>query len=378
MEIKVREVGEAQTKSVQEVENELLAKHEEEISQGETTSEKNTEEATIKEAPKETPKEAPVVEAEKESSSLKEEDVLSYIKNRYDKQIDSVDQLFSEREQAEDLPEDVSAYLKYKKETGRGINDFMKLNEDFDDLDDNTLLARYYANKEDGLDGDDISFMIEEEFGYDKEIDEESDIRRKKVAKKKELAKAKNFFEDQKEKYKAPLESSPGVSSTKDQEEINAYKEYQAKVLSAQEDELKKYEWFQKKTDEYFNNEFKGFEFKVNDRDIVYSPAEAAEIKKTQSDLNNFISKYVNKDGVIDDAKGYHKALAMAMNPERAAKFFYEQGMADAVDNVARKSKNINMDIRQAPQTLSKGGFNVKSVSNDSGRGLRIRSNKNK
>jgi len=191
MEIKVREVGEAQTKSVQEVENELLAKHEEEISQGETTSEKNTEEATIKEGPEETPKEAPVVEAEKESSSLKEEDVLSYIKNRYDKQIDSVDQLFSEREQAEDLPEDVSAYLKYKKETGRGINDFMKLNEDFDDLDDNTLLARYYANKEDGLDSDDISFMIEEEFGYDKEIDEESDIRRKKVAKKKELAKAK-------------------------------------------------------------------------------------------------------------------------------------------------------------------------------------------
>ena len=359
MEIKVREVGEAQTKSVQEVENELLAKHEEEISQGETTSEKNTEEAAIKEAPEETPKEAPVVEAEKESSSLKEEDVLSYIKNRYDKQIDSVDQLFSEREQAEDLPEDVSAYLKYKK-------------------DDNTLLARYYANKEDGLDSDDISFMIEEEFGYDKEIDEESDIRRKKVAKKKELAKAKNFFEDQKEKYKAPLESSPGAASTKDQEEINAYKEYQAKVLSAQEDELKKYEWFQKKTDEYFNNEFKGFEFKVNDRDIVYSPAEAAEIKKTQSDLNNFISKYVNKDGVIDDAKGYHKALAMAMNPERAAKFFYEQGMADAVDNVARKSKNINMDIRQAPQTLSKGGFNVKSVSSDSGRGLRIRSNKNK
>ena len=366
MEIKVREVGEAQTKSVQEVENELLAKHEEEISQGETTSEKNTEEATIKEAPEETPKEAPVVEAEKESSSLKEEDVLSYIKNRYDKQIDSVDQLFSEREQAEDLPEDVSAYLKYKKETGRGINDFMKLNEDFDDLDDNTLLARYYANKEDGLDGDDISFMIEEEFGYDKEIDEESDIRRKKVAKKKELAKAKNFFEDQKEKYKAPLESSPGAASTKDQEEINAYKEYQAKVLSAQEDELKKYEWFQKKTDEYFNNEFKGFEFKVNDRDIVYSPAEAAEIKKTQSDLNNFISKYVNKDGVIDDAKGYHKALAMAMNPERAAKFFYEQGMADAVDNVARKSKNINMNPRQANKEVEVGGVKYRVLSGDS------------
>ena len=370
MKITVKEVADVEAKSVQEVENELLAKHEEEFSQEEKVPETNTVEVATGETP--------VAEPEKEIPSLNEEDVLSYIKNRYDKQIDSVDQLFSEREKAEDLPEDVSTYLKYKKETGRSIKDFMKLNEDFDDLDDNTLLARYYANKEDGLDSDDISFMIEEEFGYDKDIDEESDIRRKNVAKKKELAKARNFFEDQKEKYKAPLESSPGAASTKDQEEFNAYKEYQAKALNVQDEERKKYEWFQKKTDEYFNDEFKGFEFNVNDRDIVYSPAETAEIKSTQSDLNNFISKYVNKDGVIDDAKGYHKALAMAMNPDRVAKFFYEQGMSDAVDNVARKSKNINMDIRQTPQNLSKGGFNVKSVSTDSGRGLRIRSNKNK
>jgi hypothetical protein len=307
---------------------------------------------------------------------LSDEEVLSFIKNRYNREINSVDELFSAREEATELPEDVSSYLKYKKETGRGIKDFIKLNEEIDESDPQSLLAQYYAQTESDLDSEDIQFMIDERFSYDEDLDDESDVKRKKLAIKKELAKAKKFFEEEREKYRAPLESSGMATSAEDQEASKAYKEYMAQAQSVQEENQKRYEWFQQKTSEVFGDGFKGFEFAVNDKTLVYSPAEAAELKKSQSDIMNFIGKFANEDGLIEDAKGYHKALAVAMNPERFAKFFYEQGMSAAVDDVTRKSKNINMDIRQSPQNISKGGMNVKSLSNDSGRGLKIRSNK--
>jgi hypothetical protein len=360
MEIKVKELGSVEAKSVQEIEGELLAKHEESLSEA-------------KEAPE--PVQESVLE-DKAPSSLNEEDVLSFIKNRYDKQINSVDELFSAREGASELPEDVAAYMKYKKETGRGIKDFIKLNEDIDESNPQSLLAQYYAQTESDLDSEDIQFMIDERFSFDEDLDDESDVKRKKLFMKKELAKAKKFFEEEREKYRAPLESSGMAVSTEDQEASKAYKEYMAQAQSVQEENQKRYEWFQQKTSEVFGDGFKGFEFAVNDKTLVYSPAEAAELKKSQSDIMNFIGKFANEDGLIEDAKGYHKALAVAMNPERFAKFFYEQGMSAAVDDVARKSKNINMDIRQSPQAVSKGGMNVKSLSNDSGRGLKIRSNK--
>ena len=360
MEIKVKELGSVEAKSVQEIEGELLAKHEQSLSEGNESPQPAMGEVQNNEAP----------------VQLSDEEVLSFIKNRYNREINSVDELFSAREEATELPEDVSSYLKYKKETGRGIKDFIKLNEEIDDSDPQSLLAQYYAQTESDLDSEDIQFMIDERFSYDEDLDDESDVKRKKLAIKKELAKAKKFFEEEREKYRAPLESSGMATSAEDQEASKAYKEYMAQAQSVQEENQKRYEWFQQKTSEVFGDGFKGFEFAVNDKTLVYSPAEAAELKKSQSDIMNFIGKFANEDGLIEDAKGYHKALAVAMNPERFAKFFYEQGMSAAVDDVARKSKNINMDIRQSPQAVSKGGMNVKSLSNDSGRGLKIRSNK--
>jgi len=360
MEIKVKELGSVEAKSVQEIEGELLAKHEQSLSGGNESPQPVMEEVQNNEAP----------------APLSDEDVLSFIKNRYNREINSVDELFAAREEASELPEDVSAYLKYKKETGRGIKDFIKLNEEIDESNPQGLLAQYYAQTDSDLDSEDIQFMIEERFSYDEDLDDEADVKRKKLAMKKELAKAKKFFEEEREKYRAPLESSGMATSAEDQEASKAYKEYMAQAQSVQEENQKRYEWFQQKTNEVFGDGFKGFEFAVNDKTFVYSPAEAAELKKSQSDIMNFIGKFANADGLIEDAKGYHKALAVAMNPERFARFFYEQGMSAAVDDVARKSKNINMDIRQSPQAVSKGGMNVKSLSNDSGRGLKIRSNK--
>ena len=361
MEISVKELGSVEAKSIQEIEGALLAKHEQSLSENETPKQQEV---------------TSVVSEQKETPSLTEEDVLSFIKNRYDKQIDSVDQLFAEREKVSELPEDVAAYLNYKKETGRGIKDFIKLNEDIDESNPKNTLAQYYTQTESDLDSEDIQFMIEERFAYDEDLDDEGDIKRKKLAMKKELAKAKKFFEEEREKYSLPLESRGTVASPEDQEASKAYKEYMAQAQSVQEENQKRYEWFQQKTSEVFGDGFKGFEFAVNDKTLVYSPADTAELKKAQSDITNFVRKYMSEDGLIQDAKGYHKALAVAMHPERFAKFFYEQGMSAAVDDVTRKSKNINMDIRQSPQTIGKGGMNVKSLSNDSGRGLKIRSTK--
>ena len=351
MDFKVKEVGSVEAKSVQEVEQELLEKHEAELNQQQNE----------------------VVESQETTSELKEEDVLSFIGNRYGRQINSLDELIEVRQESSELPEDVAAYLNYKKETGRGIKDFIKLNESLDDKDPNELLANYYAAIESDLDAEDIEFMLNERFHYDEDLDDEADVRRKKLAKKKELAKAKQHFEEQREKYKAPLESSMAATSGVNQEELEAYREYMSNAKGIEEENQKRYEWFQRKTDEVFSDGFKGFEFNVNDKTFNFSPVEAAELKKSQSDIMNFFKKFTNEDGLIENANAYHKALSVAMNPERFAKFFYEQGMSDAVDDLSRKSKNINMDVRQSPQTVSKGGFKVASLSPDSGRGLKIR-----
>ena len=363
-------------KSKQEIESELLKKHEQELQSEESEVKDKNEETTESVVVSKEEKTEEVVEPEKTpSSELSDEDVLSYIKNRYNKDISSVDDLFTQKKDNDELPEEVSAYLKYKKETGRGIEDFYKLQKDFDVMEDDQLLATYYEDIEDGLDALDIQDLIDEKFSFDEELDEVRDIKKRKLAKKRELAKAKNYFNDQKDKYKVPLESRGNGLSDKDKETITAYKSYIDESNTVQEVQKKKYDWFLKKTDEVFNNEFKGFEFNVGDKNFTYKPGDASELKNVQKDVNNFVNKYMDNEGLINDAKGYHKALSIAMNPEKYAKFFYEQGMTDAVDNVSKKSKNIDMDVRQASQSVSKDGLKIRAVGNtDSGRGLKIRS----
>ena len=358
-------------KSQAEIEEKLLKDHDEKLQAEETNN--KTETPVLKEE-KEVEKEVETKE-ETPSSELNDEDVLSYIKNRYNKDINSVDDLFAEKNANEELPEDVSTYLKYKKETGRGIADFYNLQKDYTTMEDDQVLADYYSNIEEGLDTFDIQDLLEDKFSFDEELDEARDIKKRKLAKKRELAKAKKYFNDQKDKYKVPLESSGDGLSDKDRETLSAYKSYIDESKTVQDAQKKKYDWFLKKTDEVFNNEFKGFEFNVGEKNFTYKPGDVSEIKNVQKDVSNFVNKYMDKDGLINDAKGYHKALSIAMNPEKYAKFFYEQGMTDAVDNVSKKSKNIDMEVRQASQSVSKDGLTVRSVGDtSSGRGLKIRS----
>ena len=380
MEIKVRDLGQVEEKSKAEIEEELLKKHEEkfedtdskpQIEKTEEPVEASKEEEKVKE---ETPS-SELIDEKTPSSELNDEDVLSYIKKRYDKDITTVDELFAEKEANEELPEDVSAYLKYKKETGRGIEDFYNLQKDYDSMEDDSVLVSFYSSTEEGLDAIDIQDIIEDKFSFDEELDEPKDIKKKKLAKKRELAKAKKFLNEQKDKYKIPLESSGGGLSNNQQENLNAYKSYLEESKSIGEQNQKKYDYFLNKTNEVFNSEFKGFEFNVGDSNITFKPGTTEELKNVQSDVNNYINKFMDKDGRIEDPKGYHRSLAVAMNPEKFAQFFYDQGVSATVDNVSRKSKNINMDVRQAAQTITKDGMKIRAVGDtNSGSGLKIRS----
>ena len=361
MEFKVRALD-VEPKSVQEVEKALLEKHEQEMNN------QNPENVVEQQQEIEVPQE--------QSVDLKEEDVLSYIGKRYNKQINSFDELMAERKESEELPEDVAAYLKYKKETGRGFDDFLKLNKDYDSMDSEDLLKNYLLSTQEGLDEDDVDVMMDE-YRYDEDLDDESTVKKVKIAKKKVVAEAKKYFNTQKEKYKMPLESSGLSVSNEEREQYELYKQYLSEAKTVEEENNRKRGWFEQKTNEVFSGEFKGFEFNINDKKMAYAPSDAAELKKLQSNPSNFINKFLDENGLIKDAAGYHKSLAVAMNPEKFAKYFYEQGMADATDDVMRKTKNINMSERRAPEvTKSNDGFQVRAVNPDSGRNLKIRSAK--
>ena len=352
MEIKVREVSEVESKSTQQVEQELLDKHEAELN-GE-----------------------PTPEAEPSAPALSEDEVRSFLSSRYGREIVSLDELNEVRETQVELPEDVAAYYKYKQETGRGLQDFMKVNQNLAEADGDGLLKEYLLQTEDGLDAEDVEMMMED-YKFDEDLDDETDIKKAKLAKKKAVAKARKYFEEEKEKYQAPLESR-GAGSLEESEEYQEYKQYVEQAKTYQEEQKRRKEWFDEKTGEVFSEQFKGFEFNLNDKSYVYSPGDRGELKKLQQTPEAWLNKYLDEQGLVKDAKGYHKSLAVAMNPEKFAEFFYEQGKAAAVDDVMRKTKNINMSERPVPQAVSKGEFKVRAVAPSSGRGLKIRSSRNK
>lgn len=349
MEIKVREVNEVESKSTQQVEQELLEKHE-----AEQTGEQPVQEETVE-----------------EPAGLSEDDVRSFLSERYGREIGSLDELNEVRETAPELPEDVAAYYKFKQETGRGLEDFMKVNRNLDEANGDALLKEYLLLTEDGLDSEDVDMMMEE-YTYDEDLDDEGDIKKAKLAKKKAIAKAKKYFEEQKEKYQAPLESR-GAASLEDSEEYQSYKQYVEQAKTYQEEQKRRKEWFDEKTNEVFSDGFKGFEFSIDDKSYVYTPGDRTELKKLQQTPEAWLNKYLDDKGLVKDAAGYHKSLAVAMNPEKFAQFFYEQGQANAVDDVMRKTKNINMSERSAPQSTTKGGLKIRAVNQDSGRGLKIK-----
>lgn len=357
-EVKAVEFGEE--KSVQQIEQELLDKHEKE--QG------------IVDETKEEPIKIVVDEQPNLEKQIEENDVLSFIKNRYNKEINTVEELFEARKETEELPEDVSLFLKFKKETGRGIDDFVKLNRDFDSEDPNKLLFDYYKVNNPELDDEEVAFELETRFKYDEDLDDERDIKKKRIAHKQELTKAKNYFNQLKEQYKTPLESRGVVVPDEEKEQYNAFKQYAQSAKDVEREQAERAKYFAQKTEELFSNDFKGFGFKVGDSEFVYKPAEAEVIKRDQSNLTEFIKTFLDDKGYIKDPAAYHRAIAVARNPEAFAKFFYDQGASRTVDSIARESKNIDMGVKSMPESLTKGGMKITALDNNHGSRLVIKS----
>ena len=373
MEMQVREVTDVVEKSKQQIEQELLDKHEAQ-QKLEFDDDKKEQVDSVEVSEPEIKSEESIVEELKkdpELLELNEEQVLSFIEKRYGKQINSLEELTAEREESETLPEDVAAYFKYKKETGRSLEEYVKLQQDFSQMNPDSLLKEYLTITEEGLDPEDIESIMED-YEFDEELDDPADVKKTRLAKKKIIAKAKKFFREQQEVYRQPLESRE--SSASQNEEFKAYKQYVNEAKTQKEESDRKSDWFAKKSDEVFSTEFKGFKFKVDESNLTFSPGNASELRKAQDTPMNFVNKFLDESGMLKDAEGYHRSLAIAMNPEKFAQFFYEQGQSNATEDVIRKTKNINMSERSAPEVSTQGGMQVKSVSTPSSNGLKIRS----
>ena len=255
--------------------------------------------------------------------------------------------------------------MDFMEETGGDLNDYVKLNQDYSKLDDKNLLYEYYKQTKPHLNSEEINFLMEDSFSYDEEVDEERDIRRKKLALKEQVASARAHLDGQKSKYYEEIKA--GSKLTEEQQKaIDFFNRYNKESEVTQKTVKKNSDIFTQKTNEVFNDKFKGFEYNVGDKKYRFNVNNAEEVKNTQSDISNFTKKFLDKNSALTDAKGYHKSLYTAMNADAVAKHFYEQGKADAMKDSVAKSKNVDMNPRQKHGVIEAGGVKVKVLGEDS------------
>jgi len=258
------------------------------------------------------------------------------------------------------LPENIQKLVDFIDETGGDLNDYVNLNRDVSKMDDSEVLDEYYRATKSHLTPEERSFLLEESFGYDEEIDDSKEIRKKKIALKEQVAMAKSHLDGQKSKYYEDIKA--GSKLTQEQQKaidfFNRHSEESEKHKKLSEANTKT---FLKKTNNVFNDKFKGFDYKVGDKRFRFNIKDVDKVKTTQSDLNNFISKFVGEDkSTIEDAKGYHKSLFTAMNADAIANHFYEQGKADAIKGQVARDKNIDINPRQTHGEVNVGGVKYK------------------
>ena len=249
-------------------------------------------------------------------------------------------------ETGQPLPENIQKLMSFMEDTGGDIGDYVQLNKDYKELDNLTLLEEYYKQTKPHLDGEEISFLMEDQFSYDEDIEDDKDIKRKKLAMKEQVAQARHHLDGVKSKYYEDIKSGSKLTSEQ-QEAIEFFNNHNEKSESDNQIIAKNKSTFLDKTNKVFNDGFKGFEYNVGDKKYRYNVNDVNEVKKTQSDINNFVGKFLNENNTMEDAAGYHKSLYTAMNSDAVAKHFYEQGKADALRDSVAKSKNIDMDPRQ-------------------------------
>jgi len=267
-----------------------------------------------------------------------------------------------------ELPENIEKLVDFMKETGGSIEDYVRLNADYSNVDDKGLLKEYYKNTKPHLDSEEIDFIMEDKFMYDEDYDDEKEIRKKKLAHKEEVAKAKKFLESLKSKYYDEIKMRPGVTQEQ-QKAMDFFNRYNKE----QEKSKKQHESFKAITKNYFSEEFKGFDFNLGEKKFRYGVQNPSQVADVQSDLSNFVGKFLNEDGSVNDHQGYHKALYAARNADTIAKHFYEQGIADATKDIAAKSKNISNEPRVSGDGVYINGLRVKAISGVDSSRLKIK-----
>jgi len=314
-------------------------------------------------------------------SEIKEEEEIKPIEEVVEEEIQQIGEKIEEKviaptpQEAREiakLPENIEKVVDFMKETGGTLEDYVRLNADYSNVDNDTLLREYYKQAKSHLDSSEINFMIEDNFSFDEEVDEEREIRKKKLAYKEEVAKAKRHLEGLKSQYYEEIKLRPGT--TQDQQKamdfFNRYNEEQNTAQQQHED-------FKSNTQDYFSKDFKGFDISVGEKKFRYGVKNPNEVATKQSNITNTIKKFLDDKGNVKDVKGYHKAMYAAENVDKIAQHFYEQGQSDATKDLIAKSKNITEDVRTAPNSdVFIGGLKVKAISGLDSSKLKIKTRK--
>ena len=262
------------------------------------------------------------------------------------------------------IPENLQKVVDFMEETGGSLEDYVRLNQDYSGYDDMTVLREYYKQTKKHLTDEEITFLIDDSFSYDEEVDEEREIRKKKIALKEQVANAKSHLDGQKSKYYEEIKAGSKLTNEQ-QKAINFFNRYNKESEENKKIADKQTNTFKLKTQQVFNDKFKGFEYNVGDKKYRFNVKNAGEVKETQSDINNFVKKFLNKNNEMSDAKGYHKSLFTAMNPDAIANHFYEQGKADAMKDSVAKAKNVSMNPRQSFSNDNTSGPKVRVLNDD-------------
>ena len=345
-------------------------KTEDGVLRGSSEDEKNGEEAKVELQEVQQEKvEEPVLE-EVIEEEVSEEPALTAEEKQPEQKVEPVEET---KEPEVNLPENIQDLVKFMEETGGTLEDYVRLNADFSNVDQTTLLREYYKQTKPHLSYDEVSFLLDDKFSYDEEIDEERDIKRKKLALKEEVANANKFLNETKDKYYKEVKLSSKLAPEQ-QKAIDFFDRYNKEQKSAEELLQQQTKHFEQETSKVFSEEFKGFNFNVGDKKYRFNVKDVNKVKETQSDLLNVFNKYVGDNKMLQDAGGYHKALFAASNPDKIANHFYEQGKADAIKQMSAEAKNINMDPRKTSSGyVEAGGIKVKAISGDDNSKLKFK-----
>ena len=311
-------------------------------------------------------KEVQPEEQAQEETPVLEEITEEEVKEQTEELADEVEEAVAEaQETGQALPENLQKVVDFMEETGGTLEDYVKLNQDFSSYDDMTILREYYKQTKSHLDSEEIEFLIEDSFSFDEDEDEERDIKKKKIALKEQVASAKSHLDGQKSKYYEDIKAGSRLTPEQ-QKAMNFFNRYNKESEETKKIAEKQTNTFLNKTNQVFNDKFKGFEYNVGEKKYRFNVKNAGEVKDSQSDINNFVKKFLNENNEMSDAKGYHKSLFTAMNPDAIANHFYEQGKADAMKDSVAKAKNVSMSPRQSFSNDNTSGPKVRVLNDDS------------